>query len=201
MAHVPTSIVLDELLGGAPVEQVTVEELIAKLGDRSFGLVLHLLGLLGLLPGVSAIAGVLLIIVACQMILARPGPVLPRRFVTRRFEARRLAKMIGRVTPALRYLERFIHPRWTTPFDATKRVVGSVVLFLGVGLLAPVPLSNVPLALEIVLIALAYLEEDGVLLCVALAAALIMFGIASVVLWETMSATGWVPSLVRGDGI
>jgi hypothetical protein len=76
--------------------------------------------------------------------------------------------MIGRVVPVLRYLERVIHPRWLTPFEATKRVVGGVVLLLGVSLLAPIPLSNVPPALLIVLIAFAYLEEDGLLLCAAL---------------------------------
>jgi hypothetical protein len=38
----------------------------------------------------------------------------------------------------LRYLERIIHPRWLTPFEATKRIVGGVVLLLGVCLLAPV---------------------------------------------------------------
>ena len=53
----------------------------------------------------------------------------------------------------LRYLERVIHPRWLTPFEAT----------------------NVPPALLIVLIAFAYLEEDGLLLCAALVAVLILF--------------------------
>ena len=37
----------------------------------------------------------------------------------------------------LRYLERVIHPQWLTPFEATKRLVGGVVLLLGVSLLAP----------------------------------------------------------------
>ena len=100
------------------------------------------------------------------------------------------------VVPVLRWLERFIRPRWTTPLEATKRVVGGTVLLLGASLLAPVPLSNVPPALAIVLIAFAYLEEDGILLCVALAVALIMLAAAAAVAWETMSATGWVPGLL-----
>jgi hypothetical protein len=79
LVRTPTSAVLDDLLGGALEEQVTLEWLMARLGDRSFGLVLLLLALLGLLPGVSAVAGVLLMVVAVQMILARPGPAFPRR--------------------------------------------------------------------------------------------------------------------------
>ena len=96
----------------------------------------------------------------------------------------------------LRFLERFIRPRWPTPFAATKRVVGGVVLLLGASLLIPVPLSNVPSALLIVLIAFAYLEEDGALLCAALVGALLLSVIVVAAAWEAVSATGWLPSFL-----
>ena len=80
----PTSVVLDGLLGPEAPEQVTLGWLLDGLGDRSFGVVLLVLALLGLLPGVSAVAGVLLAVPAFQMVLARPGPVLPRRVAARR---------------------------------------------------------------------------------------------------------------------
>ena len=100
------------------------------------------------------------------------------------------------VVPVLRRLERFVRPRWTTPVEATKRVVGGSVLLLSAGLLAPVPLSNVPPALAIMLIAFAYLEEDGALLCGALAIALVIVAAVLLAAWETMSAAGWVPGLL-----
>src|SRR5215213_3060956 len=150
-----------------------------RLGERSFGVVLLLLALLGLLPGVSAVAGVLLVVPAAQMTLARRGAVFPRRVAARRFEAERLARVVRRAVPALRCLERFIRPRWATPFGATKRVVGGVVLLLGAALLALVPLSNVPPALTIALIAFAYLEKDGVLLCAGLAVGVAMLVVAA----------------------
>jgi hypothetical protein len=186
----PTSVVLNDLLGEARTEDVTLSWLMSRLGDRSFGIVLIFLAMLGLLPGISAFAGLLLIVPAFQMIMARPGPVFPRRVASRQIKTRRLFHMIRRIVPALRYLERVIHPRWLTPFEATKRVVGAVVLLLGIGLLAPIPLSNVPPALLIVLFAFAYLEEDGLLLCVALVAALILFAAVAIAIWQTMSATG-----------
>ncbi|HYG90628.1 MAG TPA: exopolysaccharide biosynthesis protein [Azospirillum sp.] len=194
--RVPTSVVLNNVLGEAPAEHVTLGWLTGRLGDRSFGVILLLLALLGLLPGVSAIVGVLLTIVAFQMILDRPGPVFPLRVAFRPFEMRRLASVIRRTVPVLRYLERFIRPRWATPFEATKRVVGGVVLLLGASLFIPIPLSNVPSALLIVLIAFAYLEEDGALLCAALVGALLLSLIALVAIWEAMSATGWPSSLL-----
>jgi len=107
-----------------------------------------------------------------------------------------LAVVIRLTVPVLRFLERLIRPRWPTPFETTKRVVGLMVLLLGVGLLAPIPLSNVPPAMLIVLIAFAYLEEDGVLLCAALLAALLLFALLAAAGWQTLSATGWVPALL-----
>jgi Exopolysaccharide synthesis, ExoD len=50
--------------------------------------------------------------------------------------------MRKRIIPVLSYLERFIRTRWPTPFEVTNRVIGGVVLILGVCLLAPLPLSN-----------------------------------------------------------
>ena len=79
--------------------------------------------------------------------------------------------------PLLRYLERFIYPRWTTPFETTRRLVGGVVLLLSFTLFVPVPLSNIPPAVLISLVAFAYLEEDGALLSLALIAALVLLAI------------------------
>jgi len=192
----PTSVVLDDLLGREAPEHVTLGWLMGRLGDRSFGVVLLLLALLGLLHGVSAVVGVLLMVPASQMVLARPGPAFPRRIAARRFEAERLARVVRRVVPALRFLEHFIRPRWATPFGATKRAVGGVVLLLAASMLAPVPLSNIPPALAIGLIAFATLEDDGALLALALAAALVMLAGAALAAWEALSATGWVPGIL-----
>ncbi|HYG86589.1 MAG TPA: exopolysaccharide biosynthesis protein [Azospirillum sp.] len=196
VTRVPTSVVLGGIFGEAPAEHVTVDWLTGRLGQRSFGVILLLLALLGVLPGVSAIAGVMLTVVAYQMILDCPGPVFPRRIATRHVGTRRLTAIIRRTVPVLRYLERFIRPRWATPFTATKRVVGGVVLLLGASLLIPVPLSNLPPALLVVLIAFAYLEEDGVLLCAALAGSLLLSAITLGAVWEAMSVAGWLPSFL-----
>jgi hypothetical protein len=150
----PTSAVLDELLGVAPAETVTLGWLIGRLGDRSFGVVLLLLlGLLGLLPGVTILAAVLLLVPAIEMVLANRGPVFTQRLASLHFGTRRLVALIERAVPVLIYLERFIRPRWPIPFEATKRVIGIVVVFLGLTMLAPIPFSNIPPAILIILTA------------------------------------------------
>ena len=62
-----TSTILQNLLLHAPDETVTLDWLICHLGRRSFGIVLLLLGLLACLPGISAVAAVLIPIPAYQM--------------------------------------------------------------------------------------------------------------------------------------
>ncbi|MEO3473500.1 exopolysaccharide biosynthesis protein [Roseomonas sp. CAU 1739] len=193
----PTSFALEAMLDAVVAEkQVTLNWLLERLGERSFGIVLLLLAILGLLPGVSAVAGILLMVPAMQMILARSRPIFPDRVGERHFDARRLGNMVRRAVPVIRWLERFIRPRWYTPFEATKRVVGGIVLLLGASLLVPLPLSNVLPALAITFIAFAYLEEDGLLLCAALLAALAILATTGILLWETASATGWLPGLL-----
>lgn len=194
--RVPTSELLNDLLARAPGDQISFGWLIGSLGDRSFGIVILVLALLALLPGVSPVAGILLAIPAFQMLLARSGPVFPKRVTSRAFRTQQLGKVIRGAVPVLRYVERFVRPRWSTPFETTKRVVGAIVLLLDALLLAPVPLGNIPLAIIVMLIAVAYLEEDGLLLCAALVVAVLLLAAAAVAVWETMSAAGWVRGLL-----
>ena len=165
--------------------------LMERLGDRSFALVTLLLALLAAMPGASAIVAPLLAILALQMMLGHTGPVFPGRVADRTVRTQRLARTLGRAVPVLRAIESFIRPRWPTPFEATKRGVGLVVLLLAALLLASIPLSNVPPALTIALLAMAYLEEDGILLCIALAASALLLAIAAGAAWQAMGVLGW----------
>jgi hypothetical protein len=189
IAHLPTSAMLTNLLDDVPTDHVTLAELMGRLRERSFGIVMLLLGLVSLPPGVSAAGGVLLAVLAVQMILARAGPVFPGFIAVRRVRTQQVARLVQRAVPVLRYLEKLVRPRWHTPFEATKRVVGFVVLLLGATLLVPVPLSNVMPSLAVMLIAFAYLEEDGVLLCIALAASLVLLLTTAVAVWGMVRAT------------
>jgi hypothetical protein len=187
-----TSELLEALLTGAPSDRVTLGWLVGSLGDRSFGIVMLVLGLLALLPGASAVVAIVLTVPAFQMIRARRSPVIPSALASRRFPTRALGRLLRIAVPMLRFLERFIGPRWPAPFETTKRIVGAIMLSLAGLLLAPIPLSNVAPALVVASIAVAYLEEDGVLLCITLAAAALLLAFAAGAVWEALSATGWV---------
>ena len=50
-----------------------------------------------------------------------------------------LAALVERAVPVLRYLEKAIHPRWHAPIEATKRLVGTVVVVLNITLVSSDP--------------------------------------------------------------
>jgi hypothetical protein len=163
-----------------------------RLGKRSFGIIMLLLAVVAIAPGVSIVAGLLLMIPAFQMVLGKPAPVFPSAIAARPFPTRHLAALVQRAVPALQKLEKVIHPRWHTPHETTKRLVGIVVLILGTTLVfTPVPLSNVVPALLIVLISLAYLQEDGLLLSLALLVAVIALTVELVAIWEAVVGAEW----------
>lgn len=178
--------VLEKLLTRAPGDDVSLAWLIDGLRERSFGIVMLILGLVALIPGASGVVGVLLMIPAAQMMLARKGPVFPGFLARRRISKRKLARLIARINPILRRIERVVRPRWTTPFEATKMAVGLVILLLAATLLAPIPFSNIIPGLVIVLLSFAYLEEDGIALCIALVAALVSLAIVAATVWAML---------------
>jgi hypothetical protein len=182
-----TSEILQRVHDGAPKEKFTLGWLMSTLHTRSFGLIMLLCAVVAVVPGVSIVAGLLLMITAVQLIQGRPAPAFPDGIATRPLPARHLASVVRRVLPALKYLEQIAHPRWPTPRDATRRVVGVAVLILSMAVtFMPIPLSNIPPALAIAVISLAYLEEDGLMLAIGLVAGAIVVTLQVYAAWETI---------------
>ena len=181
----PSSQMLQEIIRQAGDEYVTVGWLTSH--RHSFGIIMLSLGLLAMTPVGSTIPGLILALLAVQLIVGRAEPVLPRFIMTRRLPAKQLLSLGGRAIHLLRYFERLIHPRWPRTFEVAKRAVGIMVLLLTfVLLLTPVPLSNMAPAMVISLISLAYVEEDGLLLSVGFFAAIAVIGLGSAAVWGTI---------------
>lgn len=184
--YVPTSQIFGGMLAEATDERVTLEWLLGNLGERSFGIMLLFLALIGLVPDASTFTAILLFVPAWQMIVARPYPTLPRMIGRRRLSVARLERLLARAIPVLRWFERFSYPRWPTPFETTKRVIGVVVMLLAVTLFSPIPFAHVLPNLVIMLIAFSFLEKDGVLLSLSAFMALVSLGVTATSVWTTI---------------
>lgn len=74
---------LQRLHDEAPANHFTLAWLMHSLRKRPFGIIMLLLALVAIAPGLSIVAGPLLMIPAFQMIAGKPAPVFPRRIATR----------------------------------------------------------------------------------------------------------------------
>ncbi len=153
-------------LASQPGERLTVREIMAVLQDRAFALLVVLLGLpncLPMPPPIPLVCGLLLGLVAIQILFGREAPWLPRQLLNRSVARTDVERAVGRAIPAFRRLERISRPRMTfldTPF--AMRLMGAVILILSLGLLfAPPFVGQIPLGLAVCLVGLGLVERDG----------------------------------------
>ena len=180
----PSSRVLQQLLAQAPADFFTLAWLTSFLRERSYGIMLLFAGLLGTIPVGSTIPGLLLLALAIQLLAGWREPVFPVFIAYQPLPTRHLVSVGRRAVPVLQFLERAVHPRWPGAFDVLKHGVGVLILLLTVALLlTPVPLSNIPPAVIISLMSLAYVEEDGLLLTLSVAAAIGYMVLISATVW------------------
>lgn len=138
-----------------------------------------LLGVLAAAPAaISMPAQAVLLILAAQMTVGRAIPYFSGWFANRQFPARALSRALDGAIPILRLFEKAFYPRWPINPLVSKRIIGFAVVLLTIRmLLNPLPFSNVLPAIVVVLISLAYLEEDGLMLLVALIGGVLALGV------------------------
>lgn len=171
-------------------ERVRVRDITESLGQRSFGFILLIFALPNSLPiigipGVSTITGLPMLFVAVQMALGHNRVYLPRWIADSSLATADFQKLIYKVVPWLRRIEKLMRPRITLLTQASaERWLGAFCVLLAFLLVLPIPLGNLLPALGILFIALGLIERDGV--CVLLGIAI---GIAA---WMLLSGLVWV---------
>ncbi len=151
----------------APDERITLGDLIENFGNRAFGALLFTFAIPVALPiaipGISAVLGAPLLFLSWQLMRGREQPWLPDIMRNRSFRRLDFARLLGRILPTVRRVERLVGPRliWLTSSQG-EQVIGLFAFILSVILFLPIPFGNTVPALAIALLALAILERDGV---------------------------------------
>ncbi|HEV8694825.1 MAG TPA: exopolysaccharide biosynthesis protein [Lysobacter sp.] len=194
-----TRALLDHFAEGNPEEVIKLDEVLAGLEERAFGMLLFLSIPTAFIPGVAGvISGPLVVLVGLQLLFGRTEPWLPD-FIGRRGPHRHaMATFRDKLGPWLTRLERVVKPRGAVLLDhrVANAFTGLNLVLLGLLLSLPIPFTNVLFALLLLLFALALLERDGRLLAVAWgagASAIAVFGVLSGSL--AAMATRWVDLL------
>ncbi|MDH5835644.1 exopolysaccharide biosynthesis protein [Luteimonas kalidii] len=201
-AHIlGTRELFDALATGDPTDHLRLEDILAGLSRQVFGMLLFVSTLPAFIPipGVGgAIGGPLTVLVGVHLLVGMRKLWLPR-FIARRGPRRSSLQAFQRtIGPWLSRLERVVRPRLTGVIEhrAAAMFTGLLLVLLGILLALPIPFTNYPFGILLLVYAFALLERDGGLMLVCWAvgiAAIVVFGILSGAL--ATAATQWIGSL------
>lgn len=174
---------LAQICAGKPEDRLKLSEFSALLRDRAWGgllLTFALINILPLPPGTTTITGLPLIILTAQMAAGRATPWFPRRLDERGVAKGHVARLVAKMLPWERRVERVLKPRLIglTKHRAA-RVIGAISLLLSLILWLPIPLGNHAPAATMTLFALALIYRDGVLVLLGAVATLISLALVS----------------------
>jgi hypothetical protein len=152
---------------------VTLGEVLAAVGERSFGALLVILAIpnmvAGLIPGLSILLGLPLLLVSLQLLVGADKPWLPRRLARVEIQRADLRRIVERTRKALRRLERALRPRLEfLTASWAERLIGLGCVALSVLVFLPIPFANLVPATGIMLFGFSMLERDGLMALAAL---------------------------------
>jgi hypothetical protein len=166
--HTSLAETLENALASEHQSGPSIGELTDAVGEKGFGLVLVLLSLPSALPvpapGYSTPFGIVIALLALQMLMGRQTVWLPARLQRIRIKPSLADKMIRAATKFLRAVEHLIRPRqlWIRT-RLGQSGLAIVILIMACLMMLPIPLTNTLPAMVIFLIGVGLSEEDGLL--------------------------------------
>ena len=162
---------LDRLLQTTEHNQITVQELVDAIGHRAFPALILVPALIitspvSGIPGVSALGGLTIGLVAAQYVWGRRSVWLPKFILRRSLSSKTLQQALNFLRRPSALIDRLLRPRLTIlaakPFS---QVIATIIMILG--LVMPifefVPFSSSIIAATISFLCLALVFRDGVL--------------------------------------
>lgn len=164
--HLPLGDAIARVLRNSDERGPSIGEITSGVGEKGFGLLLVILSLPSALPvpapGYSTPFGIVIALLALQMMLGRRAIWLPRRLQAIRVRPKLAAKMLGTATGFLRRIERWIRPRQRWIGSRTgQAALSTVVLVMALLMILPIPLTNTFPAMVIFMLGVGLSEEDG----------------------------------------
>jgi len=150
--------------------QVSVAQVMATLGARSFGPLLLVPGLIGVspigaIPGLPAVMALIVLLVAAQMLIGMDHAWLPGALLRRSMAGKPLLQACHAIRPYAHFIDMLLRPRLTVltrgPFLF---VIAALVVAIAVvtPIIELVPLAGIVPNAAIVAFALALTAHDGV---------------------------------------
>ncbi len=187
-------------------ELVTLGELLKLAGDRTFGFLLVVLSLPSALPipapGYSTPLGLLILLLAVQMLWGRHEPWLP--FRERSLKLSTVQGILKAGLPWLRRLEKVARPRWSVVCETElgRFVLAIAVSLMAISMILPIPGTNTLPAMGVFVVGFGLLEKDGVIsilgLLLCLCGLIVTTSIITALIWGGTSLWDMLRQWLKG---
>lgn len=172
---------------------VTLAEIMLLAKERVFGFLLVILSLPSALPvpapGYSIPFGILIFLLAVQLIIGAKIPWLPPKMMNYPIKLTTVQKFLQAGNPWLQRIEAISRPRLTYICTTLpgKITIGSAIALMAISMMIPVPGTNTLPAIGVFVTSFGLLEDDGAItlggLIMCLLGAILTISILSALIW------------------
>jgi hypothetical protein len=147
--------------------RVCLRDVLDLAGERTFGFLFVLLSLPSALPvpapGYSIPFGIVMLILAVQLIAGRERPWLPEKWRDRSFDLAQVQKIIKAGIPWLQRIESISRPRLRSICTSRlgQMILGIAIAIMSISMMSPLPGTNTLPAVGIFVTGFGLLDDDG----------------------------------------
>lgn len=149
--------------------KVTLGDIIDLAGERIFGFLLVILSLPSALPipapGYSIPFGILLLLLAIQLIVGSQTPWLPQSWLNHSISLDKVQRILKSGIPWLQKIELISRPRLSYICTSLigRIVIGCAIALMAISMMIPIPLTNTLPAIGIFVTGFGLLDDDGII--------------------------------------
>ncbi|MGB5959694.1 MAG: exopolysaccharide biosynthesis protein [Coleofasciculaceae cyanobacterium] len=187
--------------------KVTLNEVLEIAGERIFGFLFVILSLPSALPvpapGYSTPFGLVLFLLAVQLIAGAKLPWLPAKVSNYAIELKQLQGVIKAGIPWLKRIELLSRPRLSYICTSLpgRVTLGIAIALMGISMMIPIPGTNTLPAIGIFVIGFGLMEDDGAIsiggLVLCLIGGILSISILGALFWGGTSLIDLIKSWVR----
>lgn len=150
-----------------PGDRVTLSEVLTLAGERTFGFLFVLLALPSALPipaaGYSTPFGIVMLLLAVQLIVGSKSPWLPARIMKYPLPLDKVQGLVKAGIPWMQRIEKVCKPRLRgiCMTQIGRTFLGIAIALMAISMMIPIPGTNTLPAMGIFVIGFGLLEDDG----------------------------------------
>ncbi len=182
--------------------QVKLTDILLLVKERIFGFLLVILSLPSALPipapGYSVPFGILIFVLAIQLIAGSKTPWLPQRMVNHPIKLETVQGILNKGIPWLQRIEAIARPRlvYICTTLPGRVIIGSAIALMAISMMIPIPGTNTLPAIGIFVTSFGLLEDDGAIslggLVLCLMGAILTTSILIGVIWGGSSLLDYI---------